>query len=200
MFRDSSHGFFRLMPIYPLLVQQFVDDYGLDTGIAVDVGTGPGWLGMELAKITHMEITFFDVSEAALEESKQNVAAAQVDNIVSFLQGDVHHMPIRDNFADFVMSRGSLCFWENPSQGLREVERIIKPGGVAIVGGGLGRYVPETMRQRINRSIRDGFRTGARKRPTQAEFAQIVKMAELSDYRIISDGDDWGESWVEIRK
>lgn len=38
----KSDNFARLQPMYPLLIQQFVDDYGLKDGVAVDIGVGPG--------------------------------------------------------------------------------------------------------------------------------------------------------------
>ena len=54
----SNANYAQLQPMYPLLIQQFVDDYNLMEGIAMDIGAGPGWLGMELAKITNMKIVF----------------------------------------------------------------------------------------------------------------------------------------------
>ncbi|NCC66206.1 MAG: class I SAM-dependent methyltransferase, partial [Spirochaetia bacterium] len=58
----STNNYDLLQPMYPLLIQQFVDDYHLKQGIALDIGVGPGWLGLELSKITDMEIVFFDIS------------------------------------------------------------------------------------------------------------------------------------------
>ena len=30
-----------MQPMYPLLIQQFLDDYNLSAGVALDIGTGP---------------------------------------------------------------------------------------------------------------------------------------------------------------
>ena len=38
-----------MQPMYPLLIQQFLDDYNLSAGVALDIGTGPGNLAVELA-------------------------------------------------------------------------------------------------------------------------------------------------------
>ena len=38
----SNENYAELKPMYPLLIQQFVDDYDLMHGIAFDIGAGPG--------------------------------------------------------------------------------------------------------------------------------------------------------------
>lgn len=200
MFRDHVENYAKLQPMYPLLIQQFVDDYHLDKGIAVDVGVGPGWLGMELAKITDMEIVFLDISDESLRLAEKNVKALDVDNTVSFVRADVRKIPLSDSSVDFVMSRGSIWFWEKPEEGLREIYRILKPGAFAIVGGGLGRYIPESMRKRLQKALKTGLEQRKEKRPDLQEFTEIVKKADLPAYRILTDGPSGGGRWVEIQK
>ena len=80
-----------MQPIYPLLIQQFVDDYGLSEGIAVDIGTGPGFLGLELAKITSMKIIFADINQHAIDTAKTSFSALMADNEAEFVRADVNH-------------------------------------------------------------------------------------------------------------
>lgn len=138
-----------LQPIYPLLIQQWVDDYNLSVGLALDVGTGPGFLGLELSKITNMELYFIDQSEEAINTARNSFEAIHVDNNAAFISSDVRSLPLKDDFADFIMSRGSIWFWDEPEKGLAEIYRVLKPGGTAVVGGGLGRYIPQSMRERL---------------------------------------------------
>jgi len=56
------------MPVYPVLARQIVDDYGITTGICLDIGTGPGYLGLEIAKITKVIVYLADIDEKVLEE------------------------------------------------------------------------------------------------------------------------------------
>ena len=188
-----------LKPMYPLLIQQFVDDYDLMDGIALDIGAGPGWLGMELAKITNMKIVFLDIDQDALNMAKNNFEELDVDNEVDYVQADVHELPMEDGSFDFIMSRGSVWFWKQPEKALKEIERIVKPGGVAIVGGGLGRYLPPSMRTRLQKSIRKGLKERMETRPDIEEFRKIVEKAGLINYRVLSE-DEGGGRWVEIRK
>ena len=195
----SNENYAELKPMYPLLIQQFVDDYDLMDGIALDVGAGPGWLGMELAKITNMKIVFLDIDQDALNTAKNNFEELDVDNEVDYILADVHELPMEDGSFDFIMSRGSVWFWKQPEKALKEIERIVKPGGVAIVGGGLGRYLPPSMRARLQKSIRKGLKERMETRPDIEEFKKIVEKAGLSNYRVLSE-DEGGGRWVEIRK
>jgi ubiquinone/menaquinone biosynthesis C-methylase UbiE len=109
-------------------------------------------------------------------------------------------MEVEDNVADFVMSRGSLWFWDDQPQGLREIQRILKPGGVAVVGGGLGRYMPDTMRKRILGKIRKRLKKDNQTRPTLKELSVPAAEAGLSNFRVFDDGEGKGGRWIEIKK
>ncbi len=195
-----------LSPIYPLLVQQFVDDYSLERGIALDIGTGPGFLGTELAKITDMTVYFVDLSEDALRAAKERFDTSETDNEAHFVQADVRALPFENDFADFIMSRGSLWFWEEPEKGLADIYRVLKPGGIAVIGGGLGRYIPQSMRKRLVAANRERMKTSGEKRPCFEDFSRMIRSALLDkagvdSFRLISE-DDEGKSgkWVEIHK
>jgi len=195
-----KNGYMMMQPIYPLLIQQFIDDYNLSEGIAVDIGAGPGYMGMELAKATNMQIHVVDISDEALKKAKMNYDDINADNEIFFVKANVETLPFPDSFADFTMSRGSIWFWEKPEEGLKEIYRILKPGGIAVVGGGLGRYMPKTMRDRLYASMKEGVTERKEKRPSLAEYEEIVKKANLKNYRIFTDGDEKSGKWVEIRK
>ena len=191
-----------MQPIYPLLVQQFLDDYNLSDGIAVDIGTGPGHIGLELAKTTDMEIYFTDISDDALKTASQNFKDLNADNTAHFIRADAEALPLKDAFADFVVSRGSIGFWKHPEKGLSEIHRILKPGGTAYVGVGCGRYMPPTMRERIYGAMWNSANNRADRPVRYAldEFEAFVKMAKIGQYTMISEGDDRVGNWVEIRK
>lgn len=195
-----STGYPLMQPIYPLLIQQLIDDYHLSDGIAMDIGVGPGFMGLELAKATRMKIVSVDISSESLELAKANYEKLGADNELSFIQANVENLPFADGYADFIMSRGSIWFWENPQQGLREIYRVLKPGGTAFVGGGLGRYMPITMRNRLYAAMQKNMKKRGEKRPDLKSFEAMVKKAGLPDYAILTDGDDRSGKWVEIRK
>jgi ubiquinone/menaquinone biosynthesis C-methylase UbiE len=147
-----------------------------------------------------MKIIFSDISQEALEKAKTGFNSFELDNEAIFIKADVHALPFEDNSADFVMSRGSIWFWKEPVKGLLEIQRILKPGKTAVVGGGLGRYIPETMRARLQKILKQGLTERNEKRPNIEEFESMLKNSGLSDYKIITDGVKDSGKWVEIKK
>lgn len=184
---------------YPLIAQQFVDDYDLKEGLALDIGAGHGAMGIELARITDMDIIFVDIDSDMLAKSQKHFEELPLTNKASYINCDAIDLPFKDNIADFVVSRGSFWFWDDKPKGLNEIYRVLKPGGVAYVGVGLGRYLPKTARDRIQRELSEHIKRAGYYRPDVDVFTEIVEGAELPDYKIISEKVN-GCHWVEIRK
>lgn len=190
-----------LSPVYPLIAQQIVDDYAVTQGICLDIGTGPGHIGIELARITDLEIYFVDLKREALAKAAENVSACGLDNIVHFLESDVCLLPFQDQFADLVVSRGSLWFWADQVKGLQEIHRVLKPGAIAMVGGGMGRYTPRTM---LNRRQGKGPRTIKEHRnarfPKGEQLGQLLDRTGLKGCRLVAEVEGEPATWIEMRK
>ncbi len=198
---DGKPSYNSLLPIYPLLAQQCVDDYGLDNGICLDIGTGNGFVGTEIAKITHMDVYFIDIEAEAVDFARRTVAQADIDNEVFFVEADVcTKLPFADNFADFIISRGSIWFWEDKVKGLAEIYRVLKVGGIALVGSGLGRYVPSTMRARLAGGHKNTLQKQGRKKLTLEEMKTLALEAGIPSFKVMLDAPGDKGRWIEIHK
>ena len=193
-------GYDIMQPMYPLLIQQFLDDYDLSAGVALDIGTGPGNLTVELAKVTAMDLILVDIDSEALRTAQHRLRELGVDNRVSALCADVENLPLRDNLADFIMCRGSIGFWPDPVRGITEISRVLKPSGRAIVGVGAGRYMPETMRRRIYAAMSASDRPNSPRRYTSEDYDAFARQARLSNYRVIPEDNISKGCWLEIKK
>nr|WP_320193945.1 class I SAM-dependent methyltransferase [uncultured Desulfobacter sp.] len=197
----QTHGFSQLAPVYPLIAQQIVDDYGITEGICLDIGTGPGYVGIELAKITGLEMYFIDDKQDALDKAKKNLSECGLGNTVHFTKADVCDLPFEDGFADLIVSRGSLWFWGDQVKGLQQIHRVLKPGGIAFVGGGLGRYCPPSMRKRLKGKGRKKLeKQGKGNFLKGAGLKALLEKTGLDGCRVISDVEGEEETWIEFRK
>lgn len=201
-FNDKRSSYDAMLPIYPLIAQQCLDDYQLNCGVCLDVGAGSGYVGTEIAKITHMTIYYIDLDPEAMELARKTVAVANIDNETYFLQADIcEGLPLKDDFADFIISRGSIWFWQQPAIGLAEVYRVLKPGGTALVGGGLGRYVPPTMRHRLAALKRNVDHPEGYHRLTAQELEVVAIQAHIADFKIIEEEPKEKKGgWIEMHK
>jgi len=113
-----------------------------EEGLWVDVGCGSGGLGFALAGVSHSTIVLIDPNADALSEAVQKARVSGLTGRVIPIVGHVQSSPLPDASVDLVVSRGSIFFWSDPPEGLREVYRILRPGARALVGGGFGTSYP----------------------------------------------------------
>ena len=125
----------KLRATYPLTAMRMLGECGIRRGICIDVGSGGGQLDIELAKLSQLKIIGLDIDPEMVDIARKNVRSAGLEGRISFVVGDVHKMPFADNFADMIVSRGALPFFDDKKKALLEVYRVLKPSGVAFLGG-----------------------------------------------------------------
>lgn len=125
-------------PVYPVIAEQILDRCGIRSGRCLDVGSGPGSLGIALAQASDLAVTLLDSSPDMLEIARGNIRTAGLSGRISLLAGDVHDIPLPPDSADLVVSRGSVFFWEDLARAFSEIYRVLAPGGKTYIGGGFG--------------------------------------------------------------
>jgi ubiquinone/menaquinone biosynthesis C-methylase UbiE len=103
-------------------------------GTILDIGSGPGHLAIELARLLpKASVCGLDMSPSMIEMAERNVAEADISHRVAFRQGDAALLPFADCAFDFVVSSWSLHLWEEPAQAFSEIHRVLRSGGSALV-------------------------------------------------------------------
>ena len=95
---------------------------------ALDAGCGTGFLALELAARGH-RVTGIDFAPSMVARAQEKAAASGL--AVRFEQGDAENLPYPNGSFDLVISRYSAHHWSDLGVALREVRRVLKPGGVA---------------------------------------------------------------------
>jgi ubiquinone/menaquinone biosynthesis C-methylase UbiE len=199
--RDHEKGH---MLACKLLAKQMIDDYRITEGVCIDLGSGEGWIGMELAKHTDMTVHLVDLNLERLSRAAIFLAESDVRAKVHIEQADAQQMPFGDDSIDLIVCRGAVFFWEDPAQGFKEVYRLLRPAGVAFIGGSMGRYMPVSERKALVASIEEEVRRlgPEREREWWAKrspqwFKKWLGAAGIEDYKLYPNPPG---IWVEIRK
>jgi SAM-dependent methyltransferase len=101
-------------------------------GNLLEVGSGPGRLAVRLAReAPGMTLTGVDFSGAMVERAARRAAGAGLSERVRFEVGDVAALPLPDGKFEGVVSTLSLHHWPEPTHGLAEIHRVLKPDGEA---------------------------------------------------------------------
>jgi SAM-dependent methyltransferase len=101
----------------------------------LEVGGGPGHLSIRQARQHGLEVTGLDLDPAMI--SRARATADRPGNgdqrRPSFLVGDVASLAFPDQSFDLVVSTLSMHHWANPTAGLAEISRVLRPGGRALI-------------------------------------------------------------------
>ena len=95
----------------------------------LDLGCGAGHVSFHVAPLV-AEVVAYDLSQSMLDVVASAAAERGLANIATE-RGAAERLPFADASFDFVFSRYSAHHWSDLGLALREVRRVLKPGGVA---------------------------------------------------------------------
>ena len=191
-------------PIYPYLAEEIKNKFGIVEGVCVDLGSGPGSLAIAMARITNLKVFSLDIQPEMTKIARAGIAEAGLETQMEAVTADVCQMPFADESVDLVTSRGSIFFWDERVAAFREINRILKPGAVAYVGGGMGN---EKIRAKVmetfvsNDTLRDAdcpWNPKGKQNIPRLDSAELEK--ELLQARISGKITLENGIWIEIKK
>jgi ubiquinone/menaquinone biosynthesis C-methylase UbiE len=95
----------------------------------LDLGCGSGWLTRRLAAtLPSGHVVGVDVSDEMIRRAE--LACTGIAN-VKFLRGTAEEIPAQAEFFTTVLSVESAYYWPDPARGIREIFRVLRPGGSA---------------------------------------------------------------------
>ncbi len=174
-------------------------------GKVLDVGTGPGFVAIQVAQRLPegVRVVGLDLSAAMLVVAAENAQCAGLNGQVSWREGDAKTMPFADGEFDFVVSSGSLHHWEDPLAVLNEIARVLKPDGRCIVrdskrlyrlwpkavAWAIGLLAPPDFRVHYWNSIRSSYTAGELENlVAQSKLAGACVEQSLLDVMIVKEG------------
>jgi demethylmenaquinone methyltransferase/2-methoxy-6-polyprenyl-1,4-benzoquinol methylase len=104
----------------------------------LDLGCGPGTISMDLLGISN-EVWGIDISGDMIRIASERCRGTEAGARMFFGVGDAENLNFPDNFFDAVVCLGVLRYLGSLEKGLKEIRRVLRPGGV-IVGTFYQRY------------------------------------------------------------
>jgi ubiquinone/menaquinone biosynthesis C-methylase UbiE len=148
----------------------------------LEVAPGPGYFAVELARLGDYRVTGLDISSTFVEIARANAASAKVQ--ADFQRGDASRMPLDGERFDYIVCRAAFKNFSAPVAALKEMYRVLKPGGRALIIDMRRDASPDSLKQAAR-----GMKAGAvnqaivyltfrfmltRRAYTKAEFEQMA--------------------------
>jgi ubiquinone/menaquinone biosynthesis C-methylase UbiE len=162
---------------------------GLTRGHALEIGPGPGYLGLEWLKHTSATtLTALDISPDMVALARRNAQAYGLADRVEYHLGNGSQLPFDDGQFDAVFSNGSLHEWADVPGTFGEIWRVLKPAGRVFISD-LRRdlfvlanwFLWLTVRPT---AMRAGLLTSLRAAYTPAELRQLADATPLASCQI----------------
>jgi demethylmenaquinone methyltransferase/2-methoxy-6-polyprenyl-1,4-benzoquinol methylase len=99
----------------------------------LDVATGTGDFAIQALTLNPDKITGIDISEGMLDVGRKKIRDRALGNRIELMYGDSEKLPFPENNFDAVTVAFGVRNFENLKQGMREIYRVLKPGGRVVV-------------------------------------------------------------------
>ncbi|MFZ2957998.1 MAG: class I SAM-dependent methyltransferase [Candidatus Ozemobacteraceae bacterium] len=167
-------------PIYPWLRRDFETAMGKNLiGLhLLELGGGPGHMAAELLQagiesLTEVDLSFDMLARARLRLNKLGTLSTRYRGC----RGDACSLPFFDSSFDGVFSRGSVQFWSDLPKALDEIKRVLKPNGLAYLGGGYGVSIPSDIKESVMKLREEVDRTRGKPRIGHFDSRRLHELA-----------------------
>jgi ubiquinone/menaquinone biosynthesis C-methylase UbiE len=157
---------------------------GLTHGSVLEIGPGPGYLGLEWLKKTESTMLLaLEISPEMTKIAERNAREYGLEGRVKYVKGDAHQIPFDDNTFDGVFTNGSLHEWSQPIRVFDEVYRVLKPGAnyfISDMRRDMNPFVRRFMKLMVKpKEIRPGFVSSINASYTTDEIRSILDQSKL---------------------
>jgi SAM-dependent methyltransferase len=99
------------------------------TDNVLDLGCGGGWLSRRIGELVpEGRVVGMDISDEMIRMARRT--SIDHDNLL-FITGEVGDIPWEPNFFTHAISVESAYYWPDPAAGVKEIFRVLRPGGAA---------------------------------------------------------------------
>ncbi|MBN2056351.1 class I SAM-dependent methyltransferase [bacterium] len=157
---------------------------GITGGTCLEIGPGPGYLGLEwLKKTTGTTLCGAEISPDMLALAKKNAAKYGLTDRVDYRAGRAEKLPFEDAMFDGVFSNGSLHEWQDPRTAFMEIRRVLKTDGryfITDLRRDMGYFVKLFLKIMVKpKAIRPGLLTSIAASYTGRELEELLQGSHL---------------------
>ena len=187
---DLRELFYLWEGVYPHLSSFFLSLYGREEGDFLEFGPFSGGVARELARsFPRFRGAISGVEGESASFMREMMREELEEERLLLKPSSLSSIPFLDGSFDLVILRGAFFFLT--SSLLREVERVLAPGGVGIVGGGYGPFTPQEVFSPIASRSRELNRRLGKRWISREELEGMAREAGIEGWEVREEGGLW---------
>jgi demethylmenaquinone methyltransferase / 2-methoxy-6-polyprenyl-1,4-benzoquinol methylase len=99
----------------------------------LDVATGTADFALQSLSLKPQKVVGVDISEGMLSVGRKKIKERRLDDLVELRSGDSEDLPFAENKFDAVTVGFGVRNFEDLKQGLEEIHRVLRPGGMVVI-------------------------------------------------------------------
>jgi len=176
----------RVMRDRGIMVTDNIIESGISSGNVLEIGPGPGYLGLEwLKKTKDTDLYWLEISDDMRKIAEKNAIEYGLNSRIHYKVSDAtKNFPFESCHFDAVFTNGSLHEWSQPVNVFNEIERVLRKGG---------RYFISDLKRNINlvlffimknmikgRKMKRGLFTSVRSSYLKNELSELLRNSNLN--------------------
>ena len=184
-------------PIRPFLARQIEELYGRRDGHLLEIGPFSGLIFTLAQKNIGQSFSIAAFPQATIPLYRQEAREHGLEDRVRIIESNSSLIGIADDSVDLVIFRGALFFPSLFQVDFGAIYRTLRKSGIALVGGGFGKYTPAEVISQIGKRSEQLNAAMGRVRITLESVRDQVRSSHLEGKCEITTE---GGLWVVMRK
>ncbi len=184
-------------PVQPFLVRQIKELYGRQDGHILEIGPFGGLIFTLARKNVGNSFSIAAFPQAVISLYQKEARKHGLEDWIRIIESDSSLINIAVESIDLAIFRGALFFPKLFHVDFGAIYRVLKTAGIALVGGGFGKYTPSEVISQIRKRSEQLNDAMGRVRITVESVREQLRSSTLEgNCEIITDGG----LWVVMRK
>jgi hypothetical protein len=183
-------------PVYPYLTQQILERYGRKGGDIIEIGPFCGVIFTLIRKRIGSSFFIATFPPGMAHFFSQEAKRRKLEGKIKIIETSPPLVGVEENRFDLLIFRGAFFFPSLFEVNFPAIDRILRKDGIALLGGGFGKFTPESVIKKIGKRSRDLNLAIGKVEVDRDQLWRDIQKNVKGKCELISEGG----LWVVIRK